>query len=189
MLPSNAPCYIKFVLLEASGPYCRNAGAGITEILEALFCRTMYGAKSFSVVIPNPLRQLARLHFSLEFATIIDTISSSSGGSAALTPPTRPRIRGRFCRRGKCKAVCLPSAASLLDGPVSRNLQVFLCDKIAPGFLACHPPTVPTLLDEPDFRPFVKVSLTAFYSPLGTFHRDSITTGDRNNMVLRLCLP
>ena len=41
---------------------------------------------------------------------------------------------GRFCRRGKYEAVCLPPAASLLDGPVSRNLQVFLCDKIAPGF-------------------------------------------------------
>ena len=51
--------------------------------------------------------------------------------------PTRPGIRRRFCRRGKYEAVCLPPAASLMDGPVSRNLQLFLCDKIVPGFLAC----------------------------------------------------
>ena len=49
---------------------------------------------------------------------------------------SRPRIRGRFCRRGKYEVVCLLPAASLMDGPVSRNLQLFLCDKIAPGFLA-----------------------------------------------------
>ena len=51
---------------------------------------------------------------------------------------TRPRIRGQFCRRGKYEALCLPPAASLMDGPVSRNLQLFLCDKIAPGFWACY---------------------------------------------------
>ena len=49
---------------------------------------------------------------------------------------SRPRTRGQFCRRGKYEAVCLPPAASLLDGPVSRNLQLFLCDKISPGFWA-----------------------------------------------------
>ena len=48
----------------------------------------------------------------------------------------RPRIRGQFCRRGRGEAVCLPPAASLMDGPVSRNLQLFFCDKIAPGFWA-----------------------------------------------------
>ena len=51
---------------------------------------------------------------------------------------TRPRIRGQFCRRGKYKAVCLPPAASLLDGPVSLDLQLFLCDKILFGSGACH---------------------------------------------------
>ena len=52
--------------------------------------------------------------------------------------PARPRIRGQFYRRGKYEAVCLPPAASLMDGPVSHNLQLFLCDKIAPGFWACR---------------------------------------------------
>ena len=41
------------------------------------------------------------------------------------------------------EAVCLTPAASLLDSPVSRNLQVFLCDKIIFGsgawtWLAAH---------------------------------------------------
>ena len=41
---------------------------------------------------------------------------------------------------GRYEAVCLPPAPSLLDGPVSCNLQLqlFLCDKIAPGFWAWH---------------------------------------------------
>ena len=61
---------------------------------------------------------------------------SVDGGTRAVCVYHAQNPWGQFCRRGKYEEICLPPAASLLDGPVSRNLQLFLCDKIAPGFWA-----------------------------------------------------
>ena len=43
-----------------------------------------------------------------------------------------PESGGDFVAEESTKWSAFPPAASLLDGPVSRNLQLFLCDKIAP---------------------------------------------------------
>ena len=90
-----------------------------------------------------------RTHFEMESVNNTYFMSSGNKGNELCTKQsvhtlframpqgkaaTRPRIRGQLCRRGEYKVVCLPPAASLLDGPVSHNLQLFLCDKIAPEF-------------------------------------------------------